>query len=321
MNELSRRIRSGARRRIKRIILAEGEDPRIIEAAKTVVYECIARPVLLGRERIIARLARSAGLDRDTVTVVDPSCDGRLSFYAEILREIRGIPLEEARESVKDNMSFGMLMLRCGAADGMVCGACEPCADVIGRGSELLGAKNGVCATFLLNMRDGRIFSFSDCALANRPTAEQVCDAAELGARDHEQLTGEGARIAFLSYSTYGREATEAVERMRRAMALTGERYPRLFIGGELRLDAAMDEHVANFRIGADRACSANVLVFPDANSAIVSRRIVQRLTRARVLGPVLRGFSKPVNDLRDRCTAEEIADMVAVTAVQAEGI
>ena len=320
MNELSRRIRSGARRRIKRIILAEGEDERVIAAAKTVVYESVARPVLLGRERVIAERARSAGLDRDTVAVIDPSCDGRLSFYAEVLREIRGIPYEAARESAKDNMSFGMLMLRCGAADGMVCGACEPCADVIGRGRELLGAKSSVCATFLLNMRDGRIFSFADCAAEQNPTAEQVCDVTELGARDFEQLTGEGARIAFLSYSTYGRGANETVERMRDAMMLTEARYPGLFIGGALRLDAAMDEHVVNFRIGADRACNANVLIFPDAASAIISRRILQRLTRARVLGPVLRGFSRPVNDLRDRCTADEIADMVAVTAVQAAG-
>lgn len=326
MSELSQSIRARAKRELKKIVLAEGEDMRVIEASKTAVEEGFAKIILLGSPDRIKELADEAGLDLNKVEVINPEHDPRLIEYADklyALRKKRGMTEEQAVRLVKTPLYFATMMVKLGSADGMVCGCATSSADVMRAALQIIKTAKGtslVSTTFLMNMGEGRVFAFADCVVNVNPDASQAADIAISTAKTFESFVGEEARVAMLSYTTYGIDTDTVIRKMQEAAWLAKHREPKLNIDGEMQLDAAIDEYVANIKLKSSNVGGrANVLIFPDLNSGNISYKLVQRLGGAQVIGPIMQGLAMPVNDLSRGCVAEEIADAIAVTAVQAQ--
>ncbi len=328
MSRVSEHIRERAKEARKTIVLAEGEDMRVIEAAKTAVTEGFADIILLGNRDKINELADKAGLDIALISTVDPAHDDRLIEYADKLYELRkkkGMTEEQAVRLIKTPHYFAAMMVKNGDADGMVCGCVTSSADVMRAALQVIRTAPGislVSTTFLMDMENGNgmVYAFADCVVNVDPTAAQVADIAISTAKTFESFVGEEARVAMLSYATYGIDTDTVIRKMQEAAYLAKMKKPELIVDGEMQLDAAIDESVAKLKLkNSEVGGRANVLIFPDLNSGNISYKLVQRLGGARVIGPIMQGLAKPVNDLSRGCSAEEIADTIAVTVVQAQ--
>ncbi len=317
---------SRAQRLSKRIVLPEGEDPRTVQAAHTIVEQGIARPVLLGNEARIRAAATDLGVTLPhTVPVIDPARAERATAYAQELFQLRkhkGMTYEQAREAVKDVLYFGDLMVRRGEADGCVAGAAHPTPDVLRAAIHCIGVDEGsalVSSFFLMVLPDGRPVTFADCGVVPTPDVDQLASIGIDAARSHRLLTGEEPRVAFLSFSTKGSAADEAVTHVQRAVEIAKARRPDLSIDGELQFDAAFVPSVGERKApGSDVAGRANVFVFPNLDAGNIGYKIAQRIGGAEAFGPILQGLNKPANDLSRGADAEDIVNVVAITAILA---
>ena len=324
-------LKSRAMQSIKTIVLAEGEDKRTVEAAALVKKEGYAKVVLLGNVEKINAIAKEENLDIDAIEIIDPVCSDKLDAYAKEfyeLRKAKGVTPEQAAETVKNPLYFGCMMVKLGDADGMVAGAINSSANVIRPSLQILKTAPGtklVSAFFIMVVPDceygeNGAFIFADSGLNENPDADQVSEIAISSAKSFSQLLGAEPKIAMLSYSTYGSAKNPLVDKMVEATRLAKEKRPDLAIDGEMQFDAAVVKSVAEQKApGSKVAGAANVLVFPDLNAGNIGYKLVQRLAKAEAYGPILQGISKPVNDLSRGCTAEDIAGVVAITAVQAQ--
>ena len=324
-------LKSRAMQSIKTIVLAEGEDKRTVEAAAMVKAGGYAKVVLLGNVEKIKAIAEAENYDIDSVEIIDPFCSDKLDEYAKEFYELRkskGVTPEQAAETVKNALYYGCMMVKMGDADGMVAGAINSSANVIRPSLQILKTAPGtklVSAFFIMVVPDceygeNGAFIFADSGLNENPDADQVSEIAISSAKSFSQLLGAEPRIAMLSYSTYGSAKNPLVDKMVEATRLAKEKRPDLAIDGEMQFDAAVVKSVAEQKApGSKVAGKANVLVFPDLNAGNIGYKLVQRLAKAEAYGPILQGISKPVNDLSRGCTAEDIAGVVAITAVQAQ--
>ncbi len=321
-------LKARAKENIKTIVLAEGEEIRTIKAAAIVKAEGYAKNILLGNPEKISKMAADAGVDIEGVEIIDPS-EGNEEF-AELFAELRkkkGVTIEQARETVKDPLYYGVMMVKTGKVDGMVAGAVNSSANVIRPSLQILKTAPNtkiVSAFFIMNVPDcdmgeNGTFVFADCGLNQQPTAEELSEIAISSAASFKSLVGAEPKVAMLSYSTYGSAKHDDVAKVTTATQLVKEKAPDIMVDGELQLDAAI---VAS--VGAQKAPTspvagkANVLVFPDLDAGNIGYKLVQRLAKAEAYGPVLQGVAAPVNDLSRGCTAEDIAGVVAITSVQA---
>ena len=329
MSTFIEELKAKAKNDIKKIVLAEGEELRTIQCADIVKKEGYANVVLLGNPDKINEIAKAENLDIDGIEIINT--EGGNEDYAQAFAELRkakGVTIEQAREMVKDPLYYGNMMVKLGDADGMVAGAVNSSANVLRPALQILKTAPGtklVSAFFIMNVPDcdmgeNGTFIFADCALNQNPTADEVSEIAIASAKSFETLVGGEAKVAMLSYSTYGSAKSELVEKMQEATRLAKEKAPELALDGEMQLDAAIVESVGKQKAPtSDVAGKANVLVFPDLNSGNIGYKLVQRLAKADAFGPVLQGIAKPVNDLSRGCTAEDIAGVVAITAIQAQ--
>lgn len=314
---------------IKTIVLAEGEELRTIKAAAIVKSEGYAKNVLLGNPDKIKSIADENGIDICGIEIIDPA-EGNEEF-AELFAELRkkkGVSLEEARETVKDPLYYGVMMVKTGKVDGMVAGAVNSSANVIRPSLQILKTAPNtkiVSAFFIMNVPnceygENGVFIFGDSGLNQDPTAEELSEIAISSAKSFETLVGAEPKVAMLSYSTYGSAKHDRVTKVQEATKLAKEKAPKLALDGELQLDAAIVESVGNQKApGSSVAGQANVLIFPDLDAGNIGYKLVQRLAKAEAYGPILQGVAAPVNDLSRGCTAEDIAGVVAITAVQAQ--
>lgn len=329
MSNIVKSIRDRAKKSIKTIVLAEGEERRTVEAAKIAVEERFARIILLGREDKISDLAKETGLEMNMVKIIDPAKSADINRYADLLYNLRkrkGMNERTALETALNPLYFGTLMVKAGDADGMVCGAITSSADVLRSALQIIKTAPDtklVSTAFIMNIErdDGQnsIFAFADCVVNVNPTAREAADIAVTTARTFEQFVGEEPRVAMLSYTTYGMDTGKVLKKMQEAAYIAKRQCPSLQIDGEMQLDAAIDESVAKIKIKNSAVGGrANVLIFPDLNSGNICYKIVQRLCGAEVIGPIIQGLAKPVNDLSRGCVPEEIANVIAITAIQA---
>lgn len=321
-------LKSRAKENLKTIVLAEGEEIRTIKAAAIVKAEGYAKNILLGNPEKIAKMAADAGVDIDGVEIIDPA-EGNEEF-AELFAELRkkkGVTIEQARETVKDPLYYGVMMVKTGKVDGMVAGAVNSSANVIRPSLQILKTAPNtkiVSAFFIMNVPDcdmgeNGTFVFADCGLNQQPTAEELSEIAVSSAASFKSLVGAEPKVAMLSYSTYGSAKHDDVTKVQTATKLAKEKAPELMIDGELQLDAAIVASVGAQKAPASPvAGKANVLVFPDLDAGNIGYKLVQRLAKAEAYGPVLQGIAAPVNDLSRGCSAEDIAGVVAITAIQA---
>lgn len=322
-------LKSKAKSDLKTIVLAEGEELRTIKAASMVKAEGYAKTILLGNADKINAIANDEGIDIAGTEIIDPSCGNE--EFAELFAELRkkkGVTLEQARETVKDPLYYGVMMVKTGQVDGMVAGAVNSSANVIRPSLQILKTAPNtkiVSAFFIMNVPDceygeNGTFVFGDSGLNQDPTADELAEIAISSAASFKQLVGAEPKVAMLSYSTYGSAKHDLVTKVQEATKLAKEKAPELALDGELQLDAAIVKSVGKQKApDSDVAGSANVLIFPDLNAGNIGYKLVQRLAKAEAYGPILQGVAAPVNDLSRGCTAEDIAGVVAITAVQAQ--
>lgn len=310
------------------IVLAEGEEIRSIEAAAVILKEGIANIILLGNKDVIAE--KAGDLDISAATIIDPETDERFEELADKFYEMRkakGMTPEKARETMKNTLYYGVMMVKENLADGMVAGAVNSTGNVLRPALQILKTAPGtklVSAFFLMcvpNCEYGHngTFIFADSGLNEDPDADAVSEIAISSAHSFRSLAEADPTIAMLSYSTYGSAKSHLVDKMQEATRLAKEKRPDLDLDGELQLDAAIVPSVGKSKApNSPVAGRANVLVFPDLNSGNIGYKLVQRLAKAEAYGPITQGIAKPVNDLSRGCTSEDIVGVVAITCVQA---
>lgn len=312
----------------KTIVLAEGEEQRVLDATKAIVAEKIAKIILVGRKSVIAE---KADFDLGAVTIVDPENDD-LSEYANLLYELRkakGMEKEQAEKLAHDPLYLGVLLVKSGKADGMVAGSINSTGATLRPALQIIKTAPGistVSSCFIMVLPEGSkygengVMVFGDCAVNINPTAEQLASIAIASADSAKKIAGIDPKVAMLSFSTKGSAKHEFVDKVTEATKLVKEMAPELKIDGELQLDAAIVESVGALKApGSDIAGKANVLIFPDLQAGNIGYKLVQRLAGAEAVGPICQGFNMPINDLSRGCSAEDIVNVVAMTSLQAE--
>ena len=324
-------IKQKARKEIKTIVLPEGNDIRTLKAASIALKEEYANIIILGNVNQIQTMAKENNIDISKATIINPTESKMYETYVQEFYELRkekGMTPQKAREMLKDETYFGMMMVKQGDGDGLVSGACHSTSDTLRPALQILKTAPNtklVSAFFIMvvpNCEYGEegTFVFSDSGLNENPDADSLSEIAISSAKSFEQLVGNKAKVAMLSYSTYGSAHSPLTEKIIDATKLLKEKAPNLLCDGELQLDAAIIPEVAATKApNSPLKGKANTLIFPDLDSGNIGYKLVQRLAKAEAYGPLCQGIAKPVNDLSRGCSANDIAGVIAITAVQAQ--
>lgn len=299
-------IKEKVKANIRTIVLPETEDERVVKAVEKVNELGFAKAVLLNDFP-------------------------KKEEYAEKLYELRkekGLTLEEANELINNPIYYAVMMIKNGDADGMVAGASHATADVLRPALQIIKTSPDtklVSALFLLisenkNIGEDGVFIFADSGLNDNPNAEELSEIAITTAGTFEKFTGKQAKVAMLSYSTYGSAESESIDKVREATRLVKEKSPNILIDGEIQFDAAVVPNVAEKKApNSLNKGRANVFIFPDLNSGNIGYKIAERLGNCTAIGPIIQGIARPINDLSRGCSTEDIVDAVAITALQAQ--
>jgi hypothetical protein len=329
----------------KTIILPEAEDERVLKAALRVLGDGIVNIIFVGNNEKILEDLNNKNINEKSLDIYKYIKDGslkiydveeemlynELSTYLYDLRKHKGLTLEEAKKLTKDEVYFGILMLKKGLADGLVSGAIHSTKDTLRPTLQIIGVdknkSNIVSSFFIMEMSENRDNSknilkydeyiFSDGGLVENPTEDQLVDIAKASRNSYENIIGETSYTAMLSYSTMGSASSPLVEKVQNATRkLKEENIPN--VDGELQLDAAIMEDIAKSKAkGSTVAGKANTLIFPDLNAGNIGYKLVQRFANANAYGPLCQGLNIPVNDLSRGSTVDDIYGVIYITAVQ----
>lgn len=323
------KVRETAAKDIKTIVLPESTDPRVLEAARKVTDQGFAKVVLIGNRE---ELQSIASFDISDIEVVNPENSENFEKYTQAfyeLRKAKGMTEEKARETMKNNIYYGTMMIKQGDADGLVAGSICSTADTLRPSLQIIKTAPNVklVSSFFImqvpncELGENGMFLFSDCGLNTNPNAEELSEIAISSANTWKQLIGTEPKVSMLSYSSLGSAPlTEMTEKVIEATKLVKEKMPDLAIDGELQLDASIVPSVGAKKAPESKvAGKANILIFPDLNAGNIGYKLVERLAKAEAYGPITQGIAKPVNDLSRGCKADDIVGVVAITAVQAQ--
>ena len=320
----------------KTIVLSEGEDKRIIQAAMAASQQNLAKLILLGEEAKIEPMLGQAS----NIRIIDPKTShfqNEFSDYYYQKRRHRSVDKEQAQKAVTDPYIFACIMVALGYADGTLGGAACATATIVRHAIQMIGAakheskgdniegqKDLISSFFLMlferehHARKGA-FIFADCGLNIEPSPAELAKIAIQSASSYRQLTRDEPLIAFLSFSSKGSAKHEKVDKMVEATKLAQALEPNLYIDGELQFDAALLPEIASSKAKDSKvAGKANLFIFPDLNSGNIGYKIAERIGGAIALGPILQGLAKPANDLSRGCSADDVLSMIAITALQA---
>jgi phosphate acetyltransferase len=316
------------------IVLPEGQDPRVMQAAKGIGGLGMAKVKVLATPEEANQSADGISFDGLDVEVVNYMADSEADALAEILYERRkkkGMTPEQAREMVKNRLYYGNLMLKNGTADGMVAGSIASTPDMLRSAFHCIGTAPGIrigSSCFVMDLREPTLSGdttllYSDCGVNPNPTADELVDIAISTIKTHNALIGGMPKVAFLSFSTKGSAKHEIVDKMIEAADKTKARVAaegiEALVDGELQADAALVPAVGTKKApGSAIQGDANILIFPDLNAGNICYKITERLAGADAYGPILQGLAKPVNDLSRGCSADDIVGVAAITACQA---
>ncbi|HPS82215.1 MAG TPA: phosphate acetyltransferase, partial [Candidatus Limiplasma sp.] len=310
------KIKAKAKQNVKHIVLAEGSEPRTVQAARQIADQGIARVTLLGNTEEIAAVAKQVNTDLTGVELIDPKTSAKTEAYASLLYELRkakGMTPEQAHElATGDTLYYGALMVKSGDADGMVAGAINSTGNVLRPALQIIKTAPGisvVSGAFIMEVPDHQygdngVLIFGDCAVIPDPTADELAAIAIASAQTGKQLTGMDPKVAMLSFSTKGSAKHDDVTKVQQATAKVHELAPDLVCDGELQADAALVASVGALKApGSTVAGHANVLIFPDLQAGNIGYKLVQRFAGASAVGPIVQGLAKPVNDLSRGCS------------------
>lgn len=328
-------IKQRAKQDIKTIVLPEANDLRVLKATEQVIEQGYANIILIGNKKEIEQKAQENKIDISKAEIVEPSNSGKYEEYANLLYELRknkGMTIEKAQELTKDPVYYGMLMLKDenSKADGLVSGAAHSTSDTLRPALQILKTAPGtklVSAFFIMEVPnceygENGTFIFGDSGLNENPDDEQLSEIAISSSKSFKNLVGKEPKVAMLSYSTYGSAKSELTEKVISATKKVKEKEPNLLVDGELQLDAAIIPEIARMKAPESSINGeANVLIFPDLNAGNIGYKLVQRLGKAEAYGPLCQGIARPVNDLSRGASSEDIAGVIAITAVQAQNI
>jgi phosphate acetyltransferase len=307
----------------RQIVLPEGEDDRVLQAADILLRRGVVALTLLGEPDALRTRAASLGLDLDGADLVDPLSSPERERYAAVYHELRqhkGVTDEIAFDTLGDPTYYGTMMVHLGEVDGMVSGAAHTTGDTIRPAFEFVKARPGVSvvsSVFLMCLSD-RVLVYGDCAVNPTPDSQQLADIA-ISSADTAAAFGIDPRIAMLSYSTGDSAKGAQVDAVREATEIVRRQRGDLKVEGPIQYDAAVDASVAKLKLpDSEVAGNATVFIFPDLDTGNVAYKAVQRSSGALAIGPVLQGLRKPVNDLSRGCAVSDIVNTVAITAIQA---
>ena len=331
---LIEKIHEMARQAGKTIVLPEGTEERNLRAADYVLENKLASLILLGNRDEILEKSKSFGLKSiEKATLIDPKEHAEKTYYTNMLVEIRkskGMTFEQAEKLVEDPLYLSTLLIKDGKADGEVSGAEHATGDVLRPAFQIIKTLPGISAVsgaFIMILKDKTfgddgVLVFADCAVNPDPSTKELAEIAVESAKTAKFIAGIEPRVAMLSFSTKGSAKHEKVDKVVEATRLAKEMNPNLKVDGELQADAAIIETIGQKKApGSEIAGRANVLVFPSLETGNIAYKLVQRMAGAEAVGPVLQGLAAPINDLSRGCSVDDIINMIAITANQANGL
>ncbi len=331
MQTLLERLHQTARAAEATVVLAEGDDDRVVAAAAKAHATGLCRPVLIGDPEAVTAAAQRAGVAIE-VPILCPEDDPNLDAMADDLvvrLDQRSIPHggnDAVRAQARDRLFYANLLVRHGRADGAIMGAVATTGDTLRAALRVIGVDpryKVVTSCFLMILPDERALIYADCGVIPTPNAEQLADIAMQAAAAYRLLVGDAPQVALLGFSTLGSADHPALTHVRDAVAsLTRRRadgHVDFDFDGELQVDAALVDAVATRKAPASPVAGrANVLIFPDLNSGNIAYKLTERLAGARAIGPLLRGLDHPIHDLSRGCSVTDSLDTLAITAVEA---
>ena len=309
------------------VAFPEASDSRTAAAIARLLDDRVCAVVAVGSRRGVREALAATEADVDAVHIVDPTDQPTVDRYAALLRQRLGDRVSDstADRLARDPLTVAGLLVGEGTADGVVAGVAHPTKEIIRAAIRTIGPAEGVdtvSSAFYMLVPSFRgvgdeVLTFADAGVIPEPSSGALADIGVAAARARALVVNDEPRVAFLSYSTLGSASGAAVDRVVRAVELFRERLPDVPVDGELQGDAALIEAVASRKApGSSVAGRANVLIFPDLNSANIAYKLVQRITGCRALGPILQGLQRPYNDLSRGASADEIFDVACITAL-----
>jgi phosphate acetyltransferase len=310
------------------VVLPEGGDERIIQAARRLKDEAIARPLVLGKPQQIEAAVEKAGVNFDGIETINPSTSDKLDAYVEkYIGRRDDISAAVAKRMVIKPLFYGGMMVASGDADAAVGGAVSATSTLIQAATITVGLMPGiktVSSCFLMIIPDflgqkDTAFIFADCAVNIDPTAEQLADIAIASAASARGILDTEPRVAMLSFSTKGSASAPSVDKVKQAIETVRAREPELAIDGEFQLDSAIVPRVAAKKVNDESAVAgkANVLIFPSLDAGNIAYKLVQYMANAQAIGPFLQGFAKPIGDLSRGASVDDIVSTTVLTLAQ----
>ncbi len=310
-----------AKVRHKTIVLPEGNEPRIQQAAIKLSKQELVHPLLIGEPQKL----HTQNPDLKSIDILDPETSTHHTEWSEKfyqMRKHKNLTLEQAKDFLKNPLYFGAFMVHEGLADGAVAGSVHTTGDVLRAAIQVIGLApqvSVVSSSFIMVIPSGEIFTFADCAVIPDPDADQLASIAISSASTHKKLVGTEPHVAMLSFSTKGSAQHPKTEKVIAATELVHSRVSSLEIDGELQFDAAYVERIGQRKApGSPVAGTANVYIFPDLDSGNISYKITQRLAKAEAIGPIIQGLAKPYNDLSRGCSVDDIINVACICAILA---
>lgn len=325
-------IKIKAKANLQTIVLPEGTEERTMKAANILLSEKIANIILLGNQEEIQSLSKQFELEHiSKAKIIDPQNHNKKDELADLLFELRkekGLSREEANILVENPLYLACLLIKNGDADGEVAGASNATGDVLKPAFQIVKTLPGisvVSGAFFMILKDKTygddgIIVFADCAVHPNPNENELAEIAVCTAKTAKSIAAMEPRVAMLSFSTKGSAKHEMVDKVINATRIAKVMDPSLKIDGELQADAAIVEAIAKSKApGSEIAGNANILIFPTMEIGNIAYKLVQRLAGAEAVGPVLQGMAAPINDLSRGCSVNDIVNLVAITANQAQ--
>jgi len=321
-----------ARANRQTIVLAEGEDSRVLEAAHRAQQDEVANCILIGNETVIREQAVALDIDLVGISIEDPGTSQYHQRYSDTLWQLRkhkGMTLDQARQLALDPLYFADLMLQAGDAQGSIAGAVYTTGDRVRSALQIVGVMPGFksVSSFMLMLFEAehhdpkQIMLFADCGLIVDPDAAQLAEIAVATVSSAQRLLDTEPRVAMLSLSTDGSAQHPLVDKVHEATLLARAQMPDTAIEGEVQLDAAIVPAIARHKIADSQiAGRANILVFPNLDAGNIGYKLAQRFGAAIAIGPILQGLKRPANDLSRGCNSDDVYNLIVLTALQAAG-